>query len=44
MYKVPTSGTLDREPQLPRLPGERPFLTGICSGSSKGEKGRALSD
>ncbi|XP_017917638.1 PREDICTED: probable palmitoyltransferase ZDHHC1 isoform X2 [Capra hircus] len=23
MYKVPTSGTLDREPQLPRLPGPR---------------------
>lgn len=23
MYKVPTSGTLNREPQLPRLPGPR---------------------
>uniref|UniRef100_A0A8C4LXA2 Palmitoyltransferase n=1 Tax=Equus asinus TaxID=9793 RepID=A0A8C4LXA2_EQUAS len=34
-YKVPTSGTLDREPPLPRLPGERPFLTRSCSVSSK---------
>ncbi|XP_060145279.1 uncharacterized protein [Globicephala melas] len=41
MYKVRTSRTLDREAPLPRLPGERPFLTGSCSGNYEGGKGTA---
>ncbi|XP_026975393.1 tubulin polymerization-promoting protein family member 3 isoform X1 [Sagmatias obliquidens] len=41
MYKVRTSRALDREAPLSRLPGERPFLTGSCSGSYEGGKGTA---
>ncbi|XP_069354011.1 palmitoyltransferase ZDHHC1 isoform X1 [Eulemur rufifrons] len=42
LYKVPRAETLDRASPLPRLRGERSFLSVSCSGNSEGGKSRVL--